>query len=39
MKKFFVPSICVLVAAIAMVMTTTCVGLFHEPEMPEELKK
>jgi cyclic lactone autoinducer peptide len=26
-------------AKVAETFTTTCVGLFHEPKMPQELKK
>jgi cyclic lactone autoinducer peptide len=43
MKKFMkyagIATACSFVLAVAAFMTTTCVGLVHEPEMPEELKK
>lgn len=39
MKYVSVASMCSFVLAVASVMVIDCVGLFHEPEMPEELKK
>jgi cyclic lactone autoinducer peptide len=38
-NKFMVTGACLIIASIAMIMTTACVSIYHEPEMPEELKK